>query len=255
MKKNIVLAVAMMFAMFATTSFAQFSMPSLDNTITVISSGEVTVKPDACVIEFNIEETGDSLEALTAQVDASVSAAKTALAAAAPGDLKITVSNKKYSQAGNELQKMFGAAGGNLPEGYTVKSSIALSFSIKGMETAKIMKSLDAILATGKDANLTLGKFGFGLIDDATFKEQAMKKAIENSARDAKTIAQAGGKEIINAESFMQFDMSEMMGSMFSGMGGQMKTVMDAIFAGGALSDTPDSVTVSATIFANYKTK
>lgn len=252
MRIRILMATIIAMSVCGTIASAQMMLPTLNDTITVISTGEATANPDVCKIEFSIEATGDSMTDLTKELDEKLESAEKTLKAAGAN---VTIGEKKYASAGGGLMQMFGKMDENAPAGYTVSASVLAVLNIKDMSAADAMKTLDATIATSQKTGLTLSRFGFGLQDNSVLLQQAAKNALDKSSIEAASIAAASGKQLDGVASIASFDMSKMLGNMFGGMGGAMKTVMNAMFTGGELSDSPNSISVDTTLIVVYKTK
>jgi uncharacterized protein YggE len=243
--------------MMAVSAQAQMPMAMQPNsdTLVVISTGEASAVPDYCMVLFNLEASGDSMAGITADLKTNAEKAKSILGALDVPGIKVETGGMTIAAAGADMTSMFGSLGAEKPKGYTAKTTISISFSIAGMETQDIMAKLDAAIQSAEtDAGLTLGKFGFGVTGKEQLEQQALDNAIKNSGVEAEKLAKAGGKTLDGISSFMTFDLAGIMGGMFGGMG-PLKGVMEAMFSANKLSDSPTSVSVSASIFASYKIK
>ncbi len=153
------------------------------NTATASGTGKVTAAPDEATMSFGVTRQNAD--------------AKKALAQASSAAEKINAELKRQGVAAEDIQtsgvtvypQYDHRGGSNVPKGF--EASVNVTAKVKDL--AKLGAVITALSKAGAN---TISGPGFGISDDAKYRAEAIKDAVDDAREQAKAMADAAGKKV-----------------------------------------------------------
>ena len=180
MRLKIVLALIFNVLLITSSVKAQTLCTSCDSTLLVTGNGEVKAKPDKATITVEVVSRGKTANEAVSTNAASAQKLINALTRAGIADTDIETQNVSVFPIYKDKPNV--QFNENAIIGYEARNSLIAIVRI----ITDVGNIIDLIAATG---NYTIQGISFALENDITAKNDALKKAVEDAEKKAKTIA------------------------------------------------------------------